>query len=133
MKENINLPLYYGASIEIFMRAEVLRNNMTETEKILWGRLNNNQISGFKFRRQHPINKFIADFYCHKAKLVIELDGKIHGQKEIAEHDAGREYVIKGFGLEILRFKNEEILNDLENVISKIQARLSSCLSSKPL
>ncbi len=133
MKENINLPLYYGASIEIFRRAEVLRNHLTETKKLLWARLNNKQISGFKFRRQHPINQFIVDFYCHKAKLVIEIDGKIHEQKEVAEHDEGREYMLKGFGLEVLRFTNQEIETNLENVISQIQIKVRTCLSSKPL
>ena len=133
MKENINLPLYYGASVEIFRRAEILRKHMTETESLIWDKLKYNQISGLKFRRQHPINQFIVDFYCHKARLVIEIDGKIHEQREVAEHDEGREYMLKGFGLEILRFKNEEILNDLERVISKIQSKLSACLSSKPL
>ena len=133
MKENINLPLYYGASIEIFMRAEVLRHHLTEAEKLLWTRLKYNQISGFKFRRQHPINKFIVDFYCHKAKLVIELDGEVHEQKEVAERDEGREYILKGFGLEVLRFTNKEILIDLENVLSQIHLKISTCLSSKPL
>jgi len=133
MKENINLPLYYGASVEIFRRAEVLRHHLTETEKLLWSKSNNKQIQGFRFGKQHPINKFIVDFYCHKAKLVIELDGEVHEQKEVAEHDKGREYILKNFGLEILRFTNKEVLNDTENVISKIQFKLNSCISSKPL
>jgi very-short-patch-repair endonuclease len=121
MRENIKLPLYYGASIEIFMRAETLRSNMTESEKLLWNRLNNKQINGLKFRRQHPINQFIVDFYCHQAKLVIELDGGIHNKRQVAEHDTGREAMLTNYGLKILRFKNEEVLFNIENVISKIK------------
>lgn len=85
MKENIHLPLFYGASPEIFRRAEILRNNMTGAEQMLWDKINYKQLKGYRFRRQHPINRFIADFYCHKAKLVIELDGNIHDKKEVAE------------------------------------------------
>ncbi|HSY76525.1 MAG TPA: endonuclease domain-containing protein, partial [Bacteroidia bacterium] len=109
MKENIKLPLYYGASMEIFRRAEILRKNMTESERLLWGRLNNNQIDGLKFHRQHPINQFIVDFYCHKVKLVIELDGGIHLKREVVERDYGREEILRNYGLEILRFDNDEV------------------------
>ena len=125
MKENIKLPLYYGASIEIFQRAEILRNNMTEAEKVLWNKLSNNQILGLKFRRQHPINQFIVDYYCHKLKLVIEIDGGIHLKKEVAERDKGREYMLKNFDLHILRFNNDSIINDIENVLLQLRETIS--------
>ena len=124
MKENIKLPLFYGATIEIFLRAEILRNNMTPSEKVLWNKLSNNKLLGYKFRRQHPINKFIADFYCHKVKLVIELDGEIHNQVEVEERDKNREFVIKNFGIYVLRFKNYEVTENLNNVISKIEQKI---------
>jgi very-short-patch-repair endonuclease len=124
MKENIHLPLFYGATIEIFMRAEILRKNMTEPEILLWERLNNNQLSGYKFRRQHPINQFIVDFYCHKLKLVIEIDGEIHNKDDVAERDRGREYMLQNFGLEIIRFTNEDVLSDIESVVQQIKQKI---------
>ena len=132
MKENIKLPLFYGASIEIFRRAEILRHNMTEAEQLLWRELNFNQIKGYKFRRQHPINQFIVDFYCHKAKLVIELDGEIHNKEEVAERDEGREYMLKNFGLEVIRFKNKDVKENINLVLSQIKQKLVES-SSKPL
>jgi very-short-patch-repair endonuclease len=123
--------MYYGASMEIFRRAEILRNHTTEAERMLWGRLNSKQVKGFKFRRQHTVNQFIVDFYCHKAKLVIELDGEIHNEKEIAERDKGRGYMLKNYGMEILRFNNDAIRNNIENVISKIKEKLIELTAPK--
>ncbi|HTB07547.1 MAG TPA: DUF559 domain-containing protein [Bacteroidia bacterium] len=133
MKENINLPLYYGASAEIFHRAGILRNNMTEAEKALWNVLNYKQVGGFKFRRQHPINRFIVDFYCHKAKLVIELDGEIHKKIDVAEKDFGREQILKNYGIEIVRFKNEEVLTNVNDVALVIKRKLEELCPLKPL
>lgn len=124
MKENIKLPLFYGTSMEIFRRAEILRNNMTEAEILLWNKLNNKQLMGYRFRRQHPINKFIVDFYCHKVKLAIELDGGIHRKEDVAERDEGREDIIRNFGVEIIRFENNEVIIDIENVIIRIKDKL---------
>jgi very-short-patch-repair endonuclease len=132
MSENIKLPLYYGASIEIFIRAETLRKNMTEAEKLLWEKLNHNQLSGFKFRRQHPINQFIVDFYCHKLKLVIELDGEIHNKTEVAERDAGREHMLQNFGLQVIRFKNSEVLKDIDSVITEIKRKTVELSAPNP-
>ncbi len=60
----------------------MLRSSMTEAELILWDRLSNNKLGGFKFRRQHPISRYVVDFYCHKVLLVIEVDGRDHNQTE---------------------------------------------------
>ena len=73
-----NENLFFGASPEIHKFARELRRNLTEAEKILWQELRNRKLGGFKFRRQHPINKFVADFYCHEVKLIVELDGSQH-------------------------------------------------------
>jgi len=73
--------MHYGASKEIFQIAERLRREMTNAEKIIWEKVCKNQL-GVRIRRQHPVWKFIADFYCHELKLVIEIDGKIHVQPE---------------------------------------------------
>jgi cyclase len=81
--------MFYGALPLIFERADGLRKNPTEEEKILWERLKAKKL-GVKFRRQHPIWNYIADFYCHELKLVIEVDGSIHDVKEIRDNDAIR-------------------------------------------
>jgi len=77
------------------------------------------------FRRQHPIGKFIVDFYCHEKLLVIELDGEIHNREDIAERDEGREYELRKKGLKILRFKNEQVTNDINYVLAEIQKSIS--------
>ena len=77
--------MYFGAKPDLLEKAKVLRKNMTNAEKILWDRLKDNQVLNIRFRRQHPIDLFIADFYCHSARLAIELDGEIH--KSQAEYD----------------------------------------------
>jgi very-short-patch-repair endonuclease len=86
-KRTIDRAMFYGAQPETFKFAEKLRNNMTEAELILWDRLKQNKLNGYRFKAQHPIKSFIADFYCHKARLVIEVDGKIHNTKETKEYD----------------------------------------------
>lgn len=78
MQEIIEKEMFFGASPKIFQRATELRKNMTEAERILWSALRRKQLSGKRFRRQHPIETFIVDFYCHEARLVIEVDGGIH-------------------------------------------------------
>ena len=86
--EEIKKSMYYGAKPETFSAAKILRENMTICEKLLWEKLSRKQISGLRFRRQHPIDFFIVDFYCHEARLVIEIDGEIHQQQK--EYDDGR-------------------------------------------
>jgi very-short-patch-repair endonuclease len=77
----LNKTMYFRASPETMNNARMLRENMTQTEKLLWERLKGKQILGLRFRRQHPIFIFIADFYCHEARLVVEIDGEIHNQQ----------------------------------------------------
>jgi very-short-patch-repair endonuclease len=73
-----NRSMFYNAKPHIFEKANDLRKNLTEAEKILWFYLKKNKILGFRLKAQHPIERFIADFYCHNLKLVIEIDGGIH-------------------------------------------------------
>jgi very-short-patch-repair endonuclease len=112
--------LTLAAKPDIFENARILRKSMTETEKILWEKLRNNRLNGLKFRRQHPLGMFIADFYCHQKRLIIELDGGIHDIPEQKEYDEGRTFLLEEKGLRILRFRNEEIMNDLDSVLEKI-------------
>ncbi|HNX66142.1 MAG TPA: endonuclease domain-containing protein [Bacteroidales bacterium] len=119
-----DLPMYFGTSVEIMKRAIRLRKDQTEAEKIIWQSLRRRQIEGLRFRRQHPINNFVADFYCHEAKLVIEIDGGVHDDPEQKEKDLARQQIINDFGIKVLRFKNEEIFNDIESVIIKIKSSI---------
>jgi len=112
--------MYYGSNSFTFQKAEELRKHMTKAELILWEELRNKKLLGLKFRRQHPISRFIADFYCHKHKLVIELDGEIHLKNYVAINDKKREDEIKSLGITVLRFKNNEIINHLESVLQQI-------------
>jgi cyclase len=117
--------MFMGASSLIFKNAAVLRNNMTPAEMVLWGYLKGSQL-GAKFRRQHPLGIYIADFYCHQHKIAIELDGSIHSLPEIAMHDLERQINIEKDGIKVLRFKNEEIFNQLEKVLNTIKQAISS-------
>ncbi|AUT03291.1 restriction endonuclease [Nostoc sp. CENA543] len=99
-------------------RAKELRRQMTPAEKILWEYLRGNRLHGLHFRRQQIIDGFIADFYCHTARLLIEVDGKIHEQH--AEYDAERDKVLSARGLRLLRIKNEEVVQEIDRVLMLI-------------
>ena len=111
--------------MEIFQIAERLRRDMTDTEKIIWDRVCKNQL-GVRIRRQHPVWKFIADFDCHEVKLVIEIDGGIHLRSENKEYDISRDIILKEFKIEILRFTNDEVINEPGLVIEKIKRTIES-------
>jgi len=117
--------MFMGASELIFKNAALLRNNLTPAEMLLWGHLKGSQL-GAKFRRQHPLGIYIADFYCHQHKIVIELDGGIHNLPEIVKNDLERQLNIENDGIRVLRFKNEEIFNQLENVLATIKQTINS-------
>ena len=102
---------------EKLQRAKKLRRDMTPAEKILWQELRANKL-GVHFRRQQVIAGFIVDFYCHKAALVIEVDGDIHDLQQ--EEDARREKVLSEMGLRVVRFRNEEVERGLSAVLGKI-------------
>ena len=113
--------MYYNANEYILDRAKELRQTETEAEKLLWEQLRAKKINGFKFRRQHAVERFIADFYCHKAKLVIEVDGGIHKKAEIKERDKNSAAEIEKYDIKIIRFTNEEIFDDMKKVIEEIK------------
>jgi very-short-patch-repair endonuclease len=117
--------LFYNASPEIHQRAKELRKNMTPAEKVLWKHIRNRKFGKLKFRRQHPIDIFIADFYCHELKLVIEIDGGIHQLPEHREYDIGRNAEMNDMGIEVIRFTNEEVLNSLTTVLKKINETIT--------
>lgn len=112
--------MFYGATNLIFENAKELRNNQTEAEAVLWNILKDYKLSGFKFRRQHPISNFIADFYCHKVKLIIEIDGEYHNNIEQKIKDKERTAYFLEIGLQEIRFSNNQILFEIENVLNTI-------------
>jgi very-short-patch-repair endonuclease len=104
-------------------RAREFRRNMTPAEDCLWQRLRANRLKGWHFRRQQVIAGYIVDFYCHAARLVVEVDGGI--QAMLVEEDARRDQALQQLGLTLLRVRNEEVLDKLEDVLSKIAACLN--------
>jgi very-short-patch-repair endonuclease len=120
-KRTVHRSMFYNASPGIFQKAEELRNNMTDAEEVLWTHLRKSQL-GVRFKAQHPIDKFIVDFYCHNVKLVIEVDGSIHELQK--EYDINRSDELNNLGLNVIRFTNEEVLNDIELVIDEIKKSL---------
>src|SRR4030042_4305076 len=103
-------------------RARVLRQHLTDAERRLWYHLQNRQLGGWKFRRQHPVGPFIVDFICLEKKVVIEVDGGQHAENE--ELDTQRSAYLKEKGYHILRFWNNEVLQETEAVLNAIFASL---------
>ena len=130
-KKNPNqhdVSMWKGAPTSIFLKAKELRNQMTLSERQLWSELEKNKLLGVKFRRQHPIGIYIVDFYAHKFKLIIELDGKYHQNKKQQILDNERTAFLEFNGLKVIRFKNDEILENLATVIQRIKNEISSNL-----
>ncbi len=99
--------------------AKDLRRNMTPAEQALWQRLRANRSNGLHFRRQHVIDRFIVDFYCHGAGLVVEVDGDVHDRQP--GHDAERQRMLTARGLRVVRFTNDQVLNDIDSVVEEIR------------
>jgi len=125
-KRVIERNMFYGANKKIFLRAVELRNNMTLAEQVLWEELRKKETFKVRFKRQHPVDIFVLDFYCHQYKLAIEVDGEIHLRKEVQEHDDGRSHDIEKLGIKILRFTNREVLESIEVVRQRILQEISS-------
>ena len=126
MKED----LHFGASKRLIELAKELRKNETETEKLLWKALRNRHLHGIKFRRQHPVYNYIVDFYCHDAKLAVEVDGKIHQNKENKEYDVERTQELNNFGITVLRFTNSQIEKNTDFVLDSILTTIEELKSS---
>jgi very-short-patch-repair endonuclease len=116
--------MYYGADSNTLRAAHILRRSMTKAEAVLWKRLKDRKIFYTKFRRQHPVNIFIVDFYCHEYRLVIEVDGDIHNDDIANQYDLSRTEVLNKFGLKVIRFTNDQILYGLDSVIKKTQREI---------
>ncbi|MFA5833236.1 MAG: endonuclease domain-containing protein [Bacteroidota bacterium] len=113
-------------------KRKYLRNNATNAEKKLWVFLRNSQLNENKFRRQHGIGPYIVDFYCPELKLVIEVDGEIHNTKEAKEYDDKRTKYFQLYQISVLRFRNNEIFNDVESVLQAILVKAKEIISTTP-
>jgi very-short-patch-repair endonuclease len=104
---------------KLIERAKELRKNITPAEKKLWSEY----LRNFQFRvlRQRPIHHFIVDFYCPTLKLVIEIDGESHFTEEGKDYDIERTLILKGYGLKVIRFTNNQVLNEFDSVCIQIQ------------
>jgi very-short-patch-repair endonuclease len=103
---------------ELLQRAKQLRSDSAPAEQILWARLRDRQVDGIKFRRQIPINRFIVDFYCAAARLIIELDGDSHSDREA--YDAQRTVALQQLGFTVIRFDNSDVFDHLDTLLNSI-------------
>ena len=111
---------------EIRERAKELRKPQTPAEELLWQELRRGKLDGLKFRRQHPIHRAIADFCCTELKLIVELDGSVHDLVDQAIHDRVRDEWLSERGYTILRFPNDQVESDLENVLEIIKEKANT-------
>jgi very-short-patch-repair endonuclease len=118
--------MFYGASRNTFEKARILRKSITVAEKLLWSELRNRKQFKARFKKQHPIDIFIVDFYCHELRLVIEIDGAIHLEEDVNEYDLGRTADLEKLGIKIIRFTNNQLFTELEAVVHIIIISMES-------
>ncbi len=118
------LPMYYGASMKLFKFAEKMRLAPTKGEKAMWCLLKAETLIGIKFRRQHPIATFIADFYCHELRFVIEIDGGYHLSDFQKEYDDFRDEDMMAMGITVIRFTNNEVIKESKFDLQKLSDKI---------
>ncbi|HBR52698.1 MAG TPA: hypothetical protein DEA82_00330 [Flavobacteriaceae bacterium] len=116
--------MHNDAKPVVFRNARILRLNPTKSEELLWDSLKKKQL-GVKFRRQHPINNFVLDFYCHSHKISIEIDGKYHDSVEQKAKDEKRTITLSQLGIRELRFTNTAVETAIENVLKQIEEAIN--------
>ena len=109
--------------------ARQLRHDQTEAERRLWSRLRDNQLSGFKFRRQYPVGPYFADFFCQEAELIVELDGSQHADQ--SDRDEVRTEFLRAAGYKVLRFWNNEVISGIDEVLQRIADALEGSRKTK--
>jgi len=124
--------MFEGASFLLFEKTKDLRKRMTKAEEILWMHLKKG-ISGYKFRRQHPIATYIADFFCYRLKLIVEVDGSVHNISEVISNDITRQTDLENLGYTIIRFNNVEIFEQVDKVLNKISESVNNIINNKTL
>ncbi len=133
LNDTVEKTMFYGAKPITFERAKELRLNPTAAERIIWETLRNKKMLGLRFKHQHPIDIFIADFYCHSLKLVIEVDGEIHNTEENKEYDDSRTAEFENYGITVLRFTNDDVLNNIEMVRDVIASKCKKLMRKMKL
>ena len=122
---------FYNPKLQPF--ALKLRKEMTKAEACLWKyALKAKKIKGLQFRRQRPVLNYIADFMCQELNLIIEVDGWTHLFGDVAEHDAKRKKDLENAGFTVLRFCDEEVLNDINRVIHRIENKVEELKKAYP-
>lgn len=121
MANAFNRNLHLDANRKLYQYARDLRGSQTLPEDILWQYLRSRRLDGLKFRRQHPLVEYVADFYCHEKKLVIELDGAVHDTEVNKDYDEARTNWLADLDVTVLRFRNKDVLYNLESVITAIR------------
>ncbi len=114
---------------ELVGKARDLRNSMTSSERLLWDRIRMRKIDGYKFRRQQPVLNYIADFYCHELKLIIEVDGECHTSPGKAEYDRKRERILNLNGYKIFHLSNKDIETNLNASLQKLKSYITGFAS----
>ena len=112
------MQIYYNKNLTSL--AKRLRKNSTKSEVKLWGCLRSKQMMGYDFHRQKPIDNFIADFFCNELGLVIELDGYTHSFEHIYKKDMTKERILNNLGIRVLRFNDEDVMNNIDDVLMAI-------------
>ena len=115
----------WRVSSRLRANARALRKNSTDAERVLWSEVRDHRLNGAGFRRQVPIGNYIADFVCHAAKLVIELDGGQHFSDQAEKKDAARTTVIEANGFQVLRFNNQDVMANRAGVLETIAAAVA--------
>ncbi|MCY2685769.1 endonuclease domain-containing protein [Salinimicrobium sp. TH3] len=123
--------MWKGAPPENFGRAKFLRKNMTPAEILLWEKLQNPPFSLYKFRRQHPVQYYIVDFYSHSLRLAIEVDGKYHETLDQNKRDLERTEILRLNHLNLIRFTNKNILNHTDDVLQEIEEKIELIKSNR--
>ena len=113
------MKIHYNQNLKLLARKH--RNDSTKSEIKLWQELKGKQIFGYKFLRQKPIENYIVDFFCNKLKLAIELDGYSHNFEEVVIKDEKKELHLNSLGIKVLRFDDNEVMNDINNVLRCIE------------
>jgi very-short-patch-repair endonuclease len=122
-----------GVGDEVRANARHLRQRMTPAERVLWAALRGRQLDGSKFRRQHTLGMFILDFCCVEHRIVIELDGSGHDDPAQAHWDGTRSELLEDYGYRVLRFRNHEVMTELDRVLKEIAQAATTSRPTPPL
>ncbi len=120
---------YFRKRLKSFARD--LRNDATKAERVLWEELRRRKVRGYRFNRQRPIDRFIADFYSHQLRLVIEVDGLSHNSPYFVERDIIKDKRLSELGYTVLRFSDEEVYFDMDNVLREIEGFIDEFESNR--